>query len=182
MVRQPWEPPYVRHYPGFGWYQGRRHLRNFKPSYAWIRPHDGKRKGWVGGLKDIATGQGPDYFLGINGDRRTRDCDFRPSRGRWSRWDQQGVNDHHLLDEDGLMNALPAMPWARRRGKAYDFRPEKRKYRYPTYDAWTDVRWPEHGPANLQNPRAKRDIYGRWAEADMLGPWEAGWHEPPFWQ
>lgn len=62
-----------------------RHKPGHKVKHYYVQPHDGKRRGKFGQLRDILTGEGPDMFVASVADKRNFWHDM-PDRARWSGW------------------------------------------------------------------------------------------------
>lgn len=165
------------------WHQGPNILRNFKPNYYLTRPHDGKRPGTLGRFKDALTGEGPDVFLTVSGDKRTLMRD-RPQRSEWAGWglsprewrEREDDKDFRFQDDDGIAEA----PWTGKKRawkQHYNFR--SRKYESPLKVAWnpdrvwTDARWPEGARHNSRMPLSYRDIDYEWLSRV---PWWASYY------
>ncbi|KAK3705495.1 hypothetical protein LTR37_013312 [Vermiconidia calcicola] len=180
----PAELPYIEYDPGLRrWTQGNKVLSSsFKPKKYWARPVDGKRRGALGRLKDGLTGEGPDVFAVLNGDRRTLHRDL-PHRAQWSNWDGPNHNPNWLswwygedMDETRGEHWHGDAPWADQGAKRYNFR--NRKYQGPArqhLDAlrgklWSDAYWREGAKRNDKNPLSKKDHWGQ------------AWTRVPYWQ
>lgn len=173
--RFPAEPPYIQYLPGRGWHQGDRKLRHLKPRYYWTRPHDGKRSGSWGRLKDAMTGEGPDVFVTISGDKRTLVRD-RPQKWQWSRWPltQAQIDDRRYYDPDAVeaefMDSFEPS-WTNtssRAGARYNFKNRRyeapqngcssAQYYGPNNRVWRDAQWrpgakkSDTNPYNYQTP------------------------------
>ncbi|TKA26142.1 hypothetical protein B0A50_04639 [Salinomyces thailandicus] len=181
----PAELPFIQWRPewGGGWYRGRRKLPSstFTPKAYFTRPHDGKRSGGLGRFKDALTGEGPDVFVTVSGDKRTLMRD-RPQRWQWSQWGLSWGealsrrDDRDWREQDEL--PVLGMPWAggeARAGMGYNFRTrrfEAPRPRWETRDGvWTDAQWREGARRGDQLPLGKRDINGFW---QSRVPWRSG--------
>jgi hypothetical protein len=174
--RFPAEHPFIQYFPGYGWHQGDRKLRHFKPKYYWTRPHDGKRPGAWGRLKDGLTGEGPDVFVTINGDKRTLMRD-RPQKWQWSRWGRSPgeIDDQRRYDRDAIEAEFmdPFEPtWtdkSSRAGAYYNFKNRRYETLQPSWSGsmfgygasnrvWRDAQWrpgakrSDTNPYNYQTP------------------------------
>ncbi|EME41844.1 hypothetical protein DOTSEDRAFT_135635 [Dothistroma septosporum NZE10] len=183
----PREEPFVHYRPNRGWYQGGRKLENFKSKKYWARPVDGARRGTLGRIKDGLTGEGPDVFVVMNGDRRTLHRDM-PKRGHWSHWDENGLGwlnrdpDWRGAAED--MDWLPpgnlgSTPWARReRDEVYNFRTRRYSEIQPGYKwgFWSDAHWPHGHRGKWSLPTCWRDWDGHWNTTvdGSAGRWPGG--------
>ncbi|KAK4956516.1 hypothetical protein LTR10_006043 [Elasticomyces elasticus] len=187
----PAELPYREYDPVLrGWYQGERRLHNFRPKLYYTRPSDGKRKGAAGRLKDAFTGEGPDVFVTMSGDRRTLMRD-RPQRWQWSGWgspyDEKNREarwhdkDWREQDDMPLLNHNDSS----RDGQSYNFKcrkyhtPRPWWYNYPdNNNIWTDARWSEGARHADMNPLSKQHVSGRWTTRvprwSGVGPFRAG--------
>ncbi|RMY64569.1 hypothetical protein D0863_09735 [Hortaea werneckii] len=179
----PREYPYIEHNAQLGgWWQGPVRLRNFKPNLYFTRPHDGKRTGGFGRLKDALTGEGPDVFVTISGDKRTLMRD-RPQKWQWSEWaltdeeqDERIEFDKDLRYQD--LEPIIETPWAQRSGwHKYNFR--TRKFEHPRWSwltdhdkVWRDATWAPGAKRRDMRPLNKRNIYGEW---ESRVPWQAGY-------
>ena len=180
----PKEMPFTEYDPYHkAWYQGDRKLPNFKPKKFWTRPHDGKRPGAWGRLKDGLGGEGADVFVTTSGDKRTFHKD-RPQRWQWTgnklSWDEIMEKrwfdkDHRDQDEMQVRNA----PWTRAERSAYptyNFR--SREYEYPNSSwlnpnrFWQNANWPPNVRHSSDNPLNAQDVFGNWRSRV---PWNAGW-------
>lgn len=177
----PREMPFREYDPQLGgWWQGNRKLHNFKPNYYFTRPHDGKRSGTWGRLKDVMTRQGPDVFVTISGDKRTLMRD-RPQKRHWAGWGEAPWETFNRIECDKdwrPQDEMPIMDIGRTRKRAfepfYNFR--NRKFEHPRWKwaekdgVWTDAHWDERHPRGAP-PLNKRDLAGAW-ESGV--PWYAG--------
>ena len=158
------------------WHQGDRILPRFKPKYCFTRPHDGKRPGWLGRVKDALTDEGADVFITASGDERTFMRD-RPQRWQWAGWPMTPAerDDLMLFDKDFRMQDLDdVMDTAATRGRAarplYDYR--KRDYKSPGHvmrramwnpaAVWSNVQWPREARHDRRLPRSFRDASYEW--------------------
>ena len=167
----PRELPYREYRKDFGWWQGDRKLRNFKPNYYMTRPHDGKRSGTLGRLKDVVTGEGPDVFVTINGDKRTLMKD-RPKSWQWNGWGPTGQELRNILtDKDFREQDLISwdMPWTegdRAKKPFYNFRNREYEYPKPSWlrpnGVWTNAQWAPGARHDSRTPLNKRDYFGLW--------------------
>jgi len=181
----PVELPFVEWNPiEQRWHQGPKNLPHFKPHKYWIRPHDGKRPGAMGRLKDVLTGEGADVFITLSGDKRTLMRD-RPQRWMWTGWglSPTEVEDRRRFDmdfrEQDLEGAFEGRKTAGKRGMQplYDFRSRKywtlgRVMRDPS-SIWQNAHWPEGASRQSQMPLSWRDGNGKWAH--RVPVW-AGWY------
>ena len=194
----PAEQPYIQYHQGFGWHQGGRKLRHFKPKYYWTRPHDGKRSGSLGRLKDVLTNEGPDVFITINGDKRTLMRD-RPQKWQWSRWGltPQQFNDKQYYDPDAIeaefMNPFETF-WTNnssRAGAHYNFKNRKYEthqhgwsgslYGYgPGNRVWRDAQWRPGAKRSDTNPYNYQTPDTTWWNRvpDSAGDWAGGRPHP----
>ncbi|KAK3672967.1 hypothetical protein LTR78_007077 [Recurvomyces mirabilis] len=169
----PAELPFKEHRPdrGGGWWQGDRKLNHFKPNYYFTRPCDGKRTGALGRMKDALTGEGPDVFLTMSGDKRSLMRD-RPQRHQWSGWGltAKEILDRRIYDMDWrACDEMPVrnMTWThdRMHEPMYDFRPREflspRKAWRNQENVWTNVDWAP-GAKSGSLPLSSRDYYGNW--------------------
>lgn len=183
--RYPTEQPYIEYDPqNRGWYRGDQRIPNFRPRHYWTRPHDGKRPGALGRLKDALTGEGAGVFVTTSGDKRTFMRD-RPQKWQWTNWDMDDARkfdffadpDYRLQDS---MRASSA-PWAKgsaRSGELYNFR--TRRYEEPgqpwwltggggqNSSMWRDAQW---------RPGAKRSDTSPYS---YQSPDEAWWSRVPW--
>ncbi|KAL9094663.1 MAG: hypothetical protein Q9165_002932 [Trypethelium subeluteriae] len=170
-VLQPWEPPHVYH-DGYSWVQegplGPTPVHNIKPKYEWVWPKDGKRGSKFGRMADILERKGPGIFIAAHGDKRDKQWN-RPSRDEWSNW-------NYLDPWFPSPNFFNLTNFHQNPYKAYDFR--QRRYKYPKFNHWTDVRWRPGAREKDKNPRAKRDVFGQWYE--QFGGW-GGQAPNPWW-
>ena len=169
----PAEMPFIEYRPSQGgWWQGDLKLHNFRPKKYLTRPHDGKRLGAMGRLKDAWTGEGADVYVTISGDRRTlvRDC---PQRWQWT---GRGIS-HRELRERQRFDRDPReqdelrpydMPWTtgRRHKPFYNFRTrhfEGLNYRWdhPDY-SWVDADRPPGARHSSNSPYCKQNFHGPW--------------------
>lgn len=102
-----------------------------RPIKGWIwprdRPYQGRKYGrGIDLMKDVLSGQGPDIFIG-----RLDTLVRLPTKSRWSRWADLYPNPND--------RGLPAMPWADRNRKRYDF--STRRYANPHPDMWSKMEW-----------------------------------------
>ncbi len=178
----PAELPF-REYDPFAhcWRQGPHRLRNFRPNLYFTRPCDGKRTGTLGRLKDALTGEGPDVFVTISGDKRTLMRD-RPQKWQWAGW---GAPDREAYRYDKDWRQQDAMPLM---GKMYNFRdrkfhrPKMWWYTNPNSDrVWTNAQWEDGARRSDMSPLNKELMSGlqmtkvpHWSG---LGPRRAGGRE-----
>lgn len=121
-----------------------------RPIKGWIWPRDRSYQGRKYGrgmdlMNDIFSGQGPDIFIG-----RLDTLVRLPTKSRWSRWAD--------LYPDPNDRGLPAMPWADRYTKRYDFK--TRRYADRSPDVWSKVEW-DYDPYGKFYLRAWWDADGR---------------------
>ena len=181
----PRELPFREQDPLTGlWHQGDKILPNFKPKHYFTRPHDGKRPGALGRLKDAFTHKGADVFITTSGDKRTLMRD-RPQRWQWSGWglSWDEVADKMRYDKDFRWQDLqtpyePSWTTGKRLGKPfYNFR--NRKFEHPLKcwqhpdKVWSDARWPVGARHAGKKPLSYRDISGDWYSKV---PWWAAAH------
>lgn len=181
----PLEQPFIQYHPGDGWWKGDRKLRHFKPKYYWTRPNDGKRTGSWGRLKDALTGQGPDVFVTMTGDKRTLMRD-RPRKDQWTRWPEDPARwwERSNLDPDAIpaefMDSYNAS-WTNNSWRGitrYNFR--TRKYE-PTHlsrgsnprNIWRDAQWRTGAKTSDRNPLSHQTADGIWWSRI---PWDAGYY------
>lgn len=179
----PLEQPFIRWKPGDGWWRGNQKLRHHKPQYYWTRPNDGKRTGSWGRLKDALTGEGPDVFITITGDKRTLMRD-RPRKEQWTLWPEELGRTWERRNLD--MDAIPAefmdsfnANWTNnssRQGARYNFR--TRKYEPPNWSwtatpdrVWRDAQWRVEARRRDNNPLSHQMANGEWWSRI---PWQAG--------
>lgn len=156
------------------WHQGKKFLPHFKPNKYWVRPHDGKRPGALGRLKDALTGEGADLFITLSGDKRTLMRD-RPQRWQWTGWglSPTEVVDRRMFDmdfrEQDLEGPFEGKKTAGKRGMRplYDFHTREfrtvgRAMRDPM-SIWSDAHWPEGVSRQSATPLSWRDGNGVWA-------------------
>ena len=161
-----------------GHYEYCRHAHGKKnrepsPKKYWARPADGKRRGTLGRLLDVLTGEGPDVFIVLTKSRGTLQEDL-PRRAQWSRWEALSYDDDHhgrcRGEERGYARSEPSQferSGAKQRGK-YNF--QTRKYEEDAHIArnrmhdgcWTDTRWPDGARRGDMNPQSFRDGRGQW--------------------
>lgn len=180
----PAELPFIEWDPNQQiWKQGDKVLPNFKPNKYWVRPHDGKRPGTLGRLKDALTGEGADLFITLSGDKRTLMRD-RPQRWQWTGWglSPTELEDKRMFDidfrEQDLSGAFEGKKTAAMRGMRplYDFR--SRKYRSverAMRDPWSimqNAHWPEGASRRNVMPLSWRDGMGNWMSPRV--PWWSG--------
>ncbi|KAM0720790.1 hypothetical protein Q7P37_003075 [Cladosporium fusiforme] len=179
----PREEPFIEYVPQYGWWQGNKKLRHFKPKYYWTRPNDGKRTGSWGRLKDALTSQGPDVFVTITGDKRTLMRD-RPRKDQWTMWPEtiDKFLERQYLDMDAIpaefMGSLEAS-WTKsssRAGGRYNFR--TRRYEPPQMGwnnnprrTWRDAQWRPGAKTSATNPLNHQTADGVWWSRI---PWSAG--------
>lgn len=181
----PCAEPFIQHFPRNGshtpgWHKGDRHLHHFKPNYYWTRPHDGKRSGTLGRLKDALTGEGADVFITINGDKRAFMRD-RPQRWQWSGWSEEASRwyQRRWFDPDAIeaefVNPFAAGWTERKSGGRYNFR--TRRYEPPQV-GWTDPRsvwmnaqWRPGAKRSSMKPLNHQTAEGLWWSTV---PWQAG--------
>jgi hypothetical protein len=185
----PNEPPWKQWDPeNRGWHQGSRRLRNFRPDYYFTRPCDGKRRGTTGRLKDALTGEGPDVFITISGDKRTLMRD-RPQRRQWAGWPEtrgewlQRHSDRNWRPQDDE----PVYRWHADRAnephynfRSREFQSTQRVMNHP-WSAWTNAQWPERASHDNMNPRNYRDARYQWFTrvSPWAGLWPGGRPRPP---
>ena len=133
---------------------------------GWVWPRDTRPgRGWLknrmSALYDIASGQGPDVFIGR--------LEHRPKRATWSRWGQ--VFGDSPPNEEIVPNPFFNTD---RENQVYDFR--SRRYRPwtgdPTSSMWSDVK-------RCPNKWARMPVYYR----DALGFYNdfSDHHRDPMW-
>jgi len=176
----PREMPFVEWDPQQRvWHQGPITKRNFRPKYYFTRPHDGKRPGWGGRVKDAFTGEGADVFVTISGDKRTLMRD-RPQRWQWTNWMFSEDVANIISDKEFRMQDLEPVIETKYGGSRwkkpyYNFRNREHESAYKTYrhpdKMWTGTQWPRGARHNDRNPWSKRDATGQWFSAV---PWWAG--------
>ncbi|KAF2718805.1 hypothetical protein K431DRAFT_305685 [Polychaeton citri CBS 116435] len=150
-----------------GWYQGeRRLLRSFKPNCYFTRPVDGKRRGAKGRLLDAVTGEGPDVFITISSDKRTKMRD-RPQRWQWTgrELDADDVEDKMQFDPDFRLQDLenvrnaswcrrdraPGATWYNFRTRQYEAADQARWVGRPDR-YWMDAQWRQKAKRSDQSP------------------------------
>ena len=146
--------------------------RNFKSNKYWARPCDGKRTGTWGRLKDGLTGEGPDVFVVLNGDRRTLMRDM-PHRTQWSGWNGFGWDPNWGYSDPDDTPGFHYQGWApwtnKRLFQRYNFKtrdyegPRKLARRYAAGDLWTDAYWKDGARRRDMDPISYRTKPGRWA-------------------
>ncbi|KAF2764668.1 hypothetical protein EJ03DRAFT_378430 [Teratosphaeria nubilosa] len=148
----PAESPYIDWSPQTGWHrptpQGPQKIPGgFKAKKFWARPSDGKRRGAMGRLKDVVTGEGPDVFVVLNADRRALGRDL-PHRALWAGWGVDGDGGGVDRDRTGAEGWWWEAPWvAGGRGRRYNFCTrryegvEERKRSRKEGRLWADARW-----------------------------------------
>ncbi|KAK4547795.1 hypothetical protein LTR36_000753 [Oleoguttula mirabilis] len=182
----PAEPPFVEYdYNSRGWYQGHNEMpRDFKSKKYWARPVDGKRKGAMGRLMDGLTGEGPDVFVVMNGDRRTlmRDMPHKPQWSRWKgfKWDPNYNQWRWDKDITHGETVHMKMPWTgARRGEKYNFYTREyegnreRQKNHMQGRIWTDAHWDDDARRNDMNPlsfRTSPETY-----STRVSPWAGLW-------
>lgn len=170
----PAEQPFVDYDPRIKrWTQGGRVLdKDFKAKKYWARPVDGKRRGTMGRLKDGLTGEGPDVFVVLNGDRRTLHRDM-PHRAQWSKWKGPGYDVNwwsKVLGEDRDLTMGENVSWDMKWAKSdprekYNFQtreyegPRKRFKHEMQGRLWTDAHWPDGAKRDHMNPLSFRGPY-----------------------
>lgn len=178
----PLKSPYHAYRPDRGgeWWLGvgGSKLKNFKPRYYLTRPRDGKRSGALGRLKDALTGQGPDVFVTISGDRRTLTKDW-PQKWQWSGWGMTPREQWLAAHERDCMVAdelpIAEMAWAKRRpDQGYNFRTRKFEALNARMWAdearvWTDAHWRPDAKRRDKLPLTRRDLDGNWET--RVPPW-----------
>lgn len=189
----PREPPFKEYDPIHGgWWQGARKLRGFRPSLYWTRPSDGKRRGAAGRLKEVLTGEGPDVYITIGGDRRTLMRD-RPRRDQWAGWGLTAseLQDRRSHDRDWRpQDEMPihGMSWTGHRGTRglYNYRTREFitpwRYLRRSGGVWTNVDWPQGAKDRSRLPLSVRDVWGEWwSRVDpYAGEWPGG-RPRPWW-
>ncbi|TKA66248.1 hypothetical protein B0A55_09597 [Friedmanniomyces simplex] len=196
----PAELPFREYAPSARrWRQGSHVLRNFRPKYYYTRPCDGKRAGTVGRLKDALTGEGPDVFVTISGDKRTLMRD-RPQRWQWSGWgspwDEQNLAARAWDKDWREQDAMPLLGrhsnGDRHGGKAYNFRdrrfhsPRAWWWGSPNSEAlWRNAQWAEGARRSDRSPLSKEYFSGLqvikvpfWSG---WGPYQAGGRQRSPW-
>ncbi|KAK5118070.1 hypothetical protein LTR62_004116 [Meristemomyces frigidus] len=176
----PAEPPF-KEYDPFNrcWRQGNRRLPGFKPKYYFTRPCDGKRAGALGRIKDALTGEGPDVFITINGDKRTLMRD-RPQRHAWSGWGltPEEIRDRVRYDPDWRgCDAMPVigMSWTHNRNHEPLYNYQNREFITPEkmarqpQNVWTNVDWGQGGKDGWKMPLSYRDTNRNWTT--RVNPW-----------
>ncbi|WPG99243.1 Hypothetical protein R9X50_00205400 [Acrodontium crateriforme] len=174
------EPSFINFDPNIGrWTNGIHVLgRDFKPKKYWARPVDGRRRGTFGRLMDGLTGEGPDVFVVLNGDRRTLHRDM-PHRAQWSRWGGAKWDVNHnsdLWDPDHTLGEKVHFkkPWSDRNRQWYNFK--TRKYdgaqktiqNHMSNNLWTDAHWAPGAKGKNNFPTEIRDGFGQ--RAGFLPP------------
>lgn len=164
----PAEPSFIRWDPiRTGWYQGLERMpKGFRSTKYWARPCDGKRTGALGRLKDGLTGEGPDVYVVINGDRRTKMRDM-PHMKQWSGWGGWKYDPNHgqwEFDKDWTIGETihRQAPWAKRENEKYNF--YKREYQDPRERhkhhienrLWTDAHWAQGAKNSDKTPLSYR--------------------------
>ncbi|KAF1821000.1 uncharacterized protein K489DRAFT_307435, partial [Dissoconium aciculare CBS 342.82] len=148
-----------------GWQREGRSVKGCRSQKYFVRPVDGKRKGYWGRIKDGVTGSGPDVYVVAAADSRTLHNSF-PEHNRWSNWDSLGGPFESDSDQRDISLDLP---WqARHPGKVYNFR--TRRYENVNKRAsdhyWSHAVWPRHGHEHRDGlhhlPVSTRDIDGTW--------------------
>ena len=162
------------------WRQGPQVLWNFKPKHYFTRPHDGKRPGALGRLKDAFTREGADVFITSSGDERTLMRD-RPQRWQWAGWGMTPAEARRkaLYDKDFRWQDFEPILDASWTQKKRDWKPyynfRNRKWEHPLQvwshpdRVWTDARWPEGARHSSRRPLTYRDLGDQW------------WSRVPWW-
>jgi len=175
MPFREWNP-YLR-----VWHQGPHVLHNFRPKYYFTRPHDGKRGGWTGRLKDALTHEGADVFVTISGDKRTLMRD-RPRRDQWTGWplSREEMEDGEVYDKDWrFQDTEPVMETKFSRKKRwrepfYNFRNREfesyGRVMWHPKRVWRDAEWREGARRDDLRPWNIKDVNGIWWSKV---PWQA---------
>ena len=149
-----------------------------RPNRVWdkqiVWPRDKKQEGshtWSR-WKDIFTNKGPDMWVSQRGGNGVH-------RPVWSGWNQEGRdnlgyfyrNDNHRDD----------LRWAYRpEWQRYDF--NKRRYRMPDDQTWSDVKWSRKGrrPLYTRGPHGDERLSAEYDHHTSENPF--AWHyDTPFW-
>lgn len=188
----PAEPPFIQWDPIYGgWWQGPRKLRNFRPNKHWTRPHDGKRPGAIGRLKDALTNKGADVFVTLSGDTRTLHRD-RPQRWQWT---NDGLTDEEVLErrafdkdhrlQDEMPPSSAPWTWSREVIPNYNFRNRRYERTSPRMldpgRFWADAHWAP-GAKSGDIPLSYKDVSGRWSTRVpcLAGMFPGGRPRPPI--
>ena len=177
----PSEMPYVEWDPMQRvWIQGEHIKRNFEPNRYFTRPHDGKRPGWSGRLKDALVGEGADVFITTSGDKRTLMRD-RPQKWQWTNNANPSDTIAILTDRDFRLQDLmhvrdhkfSTQRWSE---PLYNFKNRQyqslgRTYRNPG-NMWPGAKWAPGAKRSAQSPWSHQDFFGQWW--DRL-PLNTGW-------
>lgn len=153
------------------WRQGSNFKPNFKPKRYFTRPHDGKRPGWGGRVKDAFSGEGADVFVTTSGDKRTLMRD-RPQRWQWSGW-KPTLNEQIEMRRDKDFRWQDFQPvidtkFGRKRWEEpfYNYRNREFEsfgevWRHPE-KVWTNVQWPQGAKHSNRQPWNYRDLNNDW--------------------
>lgn len=175
------EVPFIDFDPDIGrWTNGLHVLGcDFKPKKYWARPVDGKRRGTFGRLMDGLTGQGPDVFVVLNGDRRTLHRDL-PHRAQWSRWGGPQWDVNHNSDQWDPDHTLGEKvhhhrSWSDRNRKWYNFKTRQYDNSRKTIrnhlsdNLWTDAHWAPGAKGKYSIPVDIRDGFNQ--RTGFVQPW-----------
>lgn len=169
----PAEPAFVDINPNTNrWEQGGQPMpKDWKPTKYLARPIDGKRTGWSGRLMDGLKCEGPDVFLVINGDKRTKSYD-NPHRAQWSKWSGPDWDKNFLRKSEdpdqtyagGLHDAMRRAVQSKKynfKSRKYEDRPERQRQQ-ASGQLWTDAYWPDNAKRGDENPWSFRTGPAEW--------------------